>query len=68
MATLTRMYSSIEAAEVLGVTPSRVRQICGESDGKIGNKPGRDWFLSESDLELIRVKVRKYQKSGPDSD
>lgn len=57
MPVLDSLNSAKEAAEKLGVTDSRVRQICGGSAGKIGKKIGRDWFLSESDLELIRLTI-----------
>ena len=61
--TTQNLYSSTEAAVALGLTQSRIRQICGWSEGKIGKKYGRDWFLSDSDLELIRMKFPQKEKS-----
>jgi hypothetical protein len=59
MSTLQSLHSSREAADILELTEGRIRQICRWSDGKIGKKIGRDWFLAESDLELIRIKFPK---------
>lgn len=59
MATMTNLYSSQEAADALDLTRGRIRQICRWSDGKIGHKLGRDWFLTDADLELIRLKFPK---------
>lgn len=64
MATATKMYSTYEAAEILDLTHGRIRQICRWSEGKIGQKLGRDWFLGESDLELIRLKFPKSEKKS----
>ena len=39
-----------EAAEVLGVSQARVRQLCGE--GYLpATKRGRDWWIKRKDLE-----------------
>jgi hypothetical protein len=68
MSTMTKMYSSIEAGALLNLTDGRIRQICRWSRKKeakgpqIGHKIGRDWFLTDSDLELIRIKFRDYTK------
>ncbi len=59
MSTMTNLYSTADAASELDLTDGRIRQICGGSAGKIGRKIGRDWFLTESDLELIRIKFPK---------
>lgn len=65
MPVLDSLYSAKESAEKLGVNPSRVRQICGGSAGRIGKKLGRDWFLSEAELELIRLTIlRNPEKSS----
>lgn len=68
MATATNLHSSYDAAAALDLTHGRICQICRWSKGKIGKKLGRDWFLTDADLELIRLKFRKYEKSDPDSD
>ena len=39
-----------EAAEALGVTQARIRQLCGE--GYLpATKRGRDWWIKRKDLE-----------------
>ena len=48
-----------EAAAILGVNPSRVRQLLAE--GKLeGVKIGRDWMLARSDVE----RLASLKKSG----
>lgn len=62
MSTMQSLHSSQEAAGILDLTEGRIRQICRWSREKgplIGQKIGRDWFLSESDLELVRIKFPK---------
>jgi hypothetical protein len=59
MSTMTNLYSTYEAAVELELTHGRIRQICRWSEGKIGKKMGRDWWLTDSDLELIRIKFPK---------
>jgi len=53
------MISTTEAAERLGITQGRVRQICRghRSPRKFGKKLARDWFLSEKDLRQIAETV-----------
>ena len=69
MTMLSPLYSAKEAASKLNVTDGRIRQICIASDGRIGKKLGRDWFLTDADLELIRLKTRMWKKSAdPDSE
>ncbi len=58
MATAQQWLTVNDAAESLGVTDGRVRQILREQNdfgNSIGMKVGRDWLLSESDVERIRV-------------
>ena len=40
-----------QAAEVLGVTPARVRQLAGE--GRIGQKVGARWVFTRENLEAF---------------
>lgn len=64
MTAIAEFHSCIDAAEILELTPGRIRQICRWSDGKIGRKIGRDWFLTDADLEIIRLTIlRKSKKS-----
>jgi len=59
-----------DAAEFLGITSGRVRQILQEqnkSANKIGMKIGRDWLLSASDVERIRVLPGKRQSKNSEN-
>jgi hypothetical protein len=47
-----KLYSSKEAAEILGLTDGRIRQICRWNS--IGTKLGRDWLLTEKELNKLR--------------
>jgi hypothetical protein len=47
-----KLYNAKEAAEQLGLTDGRIRQICRWNS--IGTKIGRDWLLSQKDLEKLR--------------
>ena len=51
------LLSTAEAAEVLGISEQRVRQLCAE--GRMGRKVGRDWVISVEDLE------RNRERPGP---
>ena len=46
-----KIYTAQEAAEILELTDGRVRQVCRWN--QIGKKMGRDWILSENDLEKL---------------
>jgi excisionase family DNA binding protein len=53
------MLSTLEAAEKLGVSPIRIRQLI--QDGKIkAKKLGRDYVIEESELESVKT----YGKAG----
>jgi excisionase family DNA binding protein len=43
------LLSTQEAADILGVTSSRVRQLCAEGALPC-QKLGRDWFVKRSDV------------------
>lgn len=53
MATVQEIYTSIEAAKLLGVSDAYVRQLCIDNE-KIGRKHGKMWLLTEADIERIR--------------
>lgn len=53
MATLQAFYTTIEAAELLGVTDAYVRQLCIDH-ANIGRKHGKMWILTEADIERIK--------------
>lgn len=40
-----------EAAEVIGVTPQRVRQFCRE--GRLGRRVGRTWIITREEAEAF---------------
>jgi len=44
----TKYLTTAEAAERLGLSDVRVRQLC--NDGRLGRKIGRDWLISEEEL------------------
>jgi hypothetical protein len=64
------MHNTTTAAIELGITPGRVRQICRGYDQKgrqkptYGQKLGRDFIISESDLKKIRKSLRKHADSA----
>lgn len=68
MSTATTLHSSQDAAEIIGRTDGRIRQICRWSKGKIGRKIGRDWFLTDADLELIRIKFPEKSEKTSNGD
>lgn len=47
-----KLYNCKEAADILGLTDGRIRQICRWNS--IGQKVGRDWLLTAKDLEILR--------------
>jgi excisionase family DNA binding protein len=52
------LITTSEAAEILGVTPARVRQFV--LDGRLnGRKVGRDLLLDESEVRTFAAKPRK---------
>lgn len=73
MAQMTdEIFSAQEAAQELGITDGRIRQICRAADEayrakkgqKIGKKIGRDWFLTVSEIEIIRLTVLRNPKNS----
>jgi len=46
-----------DAAEVLGVSPERVGQICRQ--GRLGQKVGERWVIPRDELEQFRRIPRK---------
>lgn len=53
MATMIAFFTTQQAAAELGVTDARIRQLCAEYLPK-ERKHGRDWLLTESDVERLR--------------
>ena len=57
LATLPQIFTTTSAAESLGITDGRVRQILRaleEAKTPIGTRAGRAWLLTEEDVEAIR--------------
>lgn len=52
MALLDKLFTVKEAAELLHLSDSRIRQICLLN--RLGEKVGRDRFLSSNDIDVIR--------------
>ncbi len=46
--------TSKEAADILGVTDARVRQLCIANEN-IGKKHGHVWILTMADVDRIRL-------------
>lgn len=46
-------FTSKEAAQILGVTDARVRQLCISYEN-IGKKHGNAWIISSEDISKIR--------------
>lgn len=71
MSTVANLHSSQEAGKILDLTEGRIRQICRwsrEQSPLIGQKIGRDWFLTDADLELVRIKFPKKSSDSEESD
>ena len=53
MATMTKLLTVKEAADAIGISDGYMRKIC--IDHNIGQKLGRDRFLTQADLKQIRA-------------
>lgn len=47
-----RLYTVEQAAEELGISEQRVRQLCAA--GRMGQRVGRDWVITQDDIERNR--------------
>jgi hypothetical protein len=56
-------YTTDEAARLLGVTARRIRQLCVV----FGERKGRDWLLTKSEIVAISKKIRKSSRLGIDT-
>jgi len=53
---MTRFYTTAEAAELLGLDVSRVRQFCAQ--GRLGEKIGRNWAIPADELKAFARQKR----------
>lgn len=53
----TRYFTTAEAAEVLGLTQSRVVKLCQAE--RLGRKIGRNWAISQAQLDKFAAIPRK---------
>lgn len=60
MNTSTKLFSTTKAAEKLGVSAAHVRHLIAQHG--VGQRLGRDWFLTENDFELLN---QRRQITGP---
>ena len=51
-----KLYDVNGAAEYLDVSPQRVRQFCGA--GRLGQKVGHQWIITEAELAEFAQKPR----------
>jgi len=63
MATAQEFYTAQEAADRLGVTDARIRQLCSAYE-TIGKKHGFAWLLTEADLLRIQQLPEFRKKSA----
>jgi predicted transcriptional regulator len=50
-------YTTTQAAKLLGLTPNAVAVYCTRYD--VGTKHGRDWLLTDNDLQIIKLRMGK---------
>jgi hypothetical protein len=48
------LFTTERAAEALGISVQRVKQLCGE--GRMGVRVGRDWVITPEEVEANRVR------------
>jgi len=51
------LLTTAQAADILGISEQRVRQLCAE--GRMGQRVGRDWVITADDIE------RNRERPGP---
>lgn len=49
-----RLLSTTQAAEALGISIQRVKQLCAQ--GRMGRRVGRDWVITPEEIEANRVR------------
>ena len=59
---MTILHTTRHAADALGISVQRVKQLVVQIG--VGQKVGRDWVLSDDDLERLRHRNRKPGRPG----
>jgi len=60
------LHSTRDAADLLGISDARVRQLCIDYDR--GTKLGRDRFLTDGDIEFLRQRPGMGRPKKSDDD
>lgn len=61
----TRLYTTQEVADQIGVTTGRIRQLAVPLH--VGTKVGRDWVFTADDIERLRERDDRRRKApAPD--
>jgi len=48
------LFTTTQAAEALGISVQRIKQLCAE--GRMGMRVGRDWIITQDDIEANRIR------------
>jgi excisionase family DNA binding protein len=60
----TKLLTTAEAADRLGISEVRIRQLC--QDGRLGRKIGRDWLFTAEEVESFRRQSRPTGRPAKD--
>jgi excisionase family DNA binding protein len=60
---MEKLYSTAEAAKILGISVIRVQKLAQE--GRMGRKIGRDWVFNDDDLEAVKNRPTGYPVGRP---
>lgn len=58
---MTRLYTTQDASDALGIGTRRVKQLCADLGFQ---RQGRDWLLTDADLDAIRARMAAPLKRG----
>ena len=50
-------YTTTQAAKLLGLTPNAIAVYCKRYG--VATKHGRDWLLTDNDLQIIKLRMGK---------
>ena len=51
------IYTTAQAAQILNLSPNAIARYCTRY--KVGTKHGRDWLLTNNDLQIIKLRMGK---------